>query len=304
VLDGFDQVQADRRLAAFLTRLAEVDPARLQVIVRSRVLDQDFWASFLIQGRARVWGEDSALPDSVLTLERCHKRQLEVYAFRGGAVYVNGRPVTDFEGPLVRGLFYYLIDHPLVTRDEIFGIFWPVLSVKEATNVFHVTKRKITECLGVELTEFRVGFYNHSPGYDLHYDVSAFERALPETEAAYLDAIRLHRGPFLYPFTAPWIAARREELHGRYVETLLGLARLYQAAGRADLAIAYFGRARQQAPIREDIVRSLMELHAAVGQVTSATQVFEQFTRILREQLHIQPSDQTRRVYEAILPKP
>ena len=48
----------------------------------------------------------------------------------------------------------------MVTRDEIFETFWPGLPTKEATNVFHVTKRKISERLGYELTSSAI---EHAP---------------------------------------------------------------------------------------------------------------------------------------------
>ena len=46
----------------------------------------------------------------------------------------------------------------MATRDDIFNTFWPSLSIKEATNVFHVTKRKVNEILGFE-TRYRVDNY-------------------------------------------------------------------------------------------------------------------------------------------------
>ena len=40
------------------------------------------------------------------------------------------------------------------TRADIFKEFWPGLPIKSATNVFHVTKRKIGERLGCDLTSY------------------------------------------------------------------------------------------------------------------------------------------------------
>jgi DNA-binding SARP family transcriptional activator len=301
VLDCFDRARLDNRFAQFFHRLAAAEPEYVQVIINSRILDREFWGPFVADETAHVLGEDLALSGGILTPERSRVPQLEVYAFRNGAVYVDGKPITEWEGPLVKGLFFYLIDHPMLTRQEIFDTFWPSLSRKEATNVFHVTKRKLEQCLGLELTDYKAGFYRPSSKLHLHYDVAAFEALNPQTEAEYKEVIRLHRNPFLYKLDASWIRERRRELKSRYVDALVGLARLYRSSGQQDLAILYYSRAQQQVPEREDVARALMELCAADGHMGRVTQVFEQLTQALRGQLNIQPSAQTRKVYETII---
>src|SRR6185436_12766505 len=130
---------------------------------------------------------------------------LEVYGFSGGSVFMNGLPVESWDGPLPRNLFYYFVDHPMVTRDELFETFWPELPTKEATNVFHVTKRKISERLGFELTAYSGGFYRPSGQMAVHYDVRNFEtllgavsfedEELTEVPPAWYSAIHLYRTP-------------------------------------------------------------------------------------------------------------
>ena len=83
---------------------------------------------------------------------------LEVRALGNGHVLLDGREVEDWDGLLPRSLFFYLVDKGMTTRNDIFDTFWPTLSVREATNVFHVTKRKISEVLGTDLTVYWSGF--------------------------------------------------------------------------------------------------------------------------------------------------
>src|SRR5258708_19714094 len=86
--------------------------------------------------------------------------QLEVYGFGGGHVFVDGVPLDTWDGPLPRNLFFYFIDHPMVTRDEIFETFWPGLPIKEPTNVFHPTKPKPTAPLSYALPSYSPRFYH------------------------------------------------------------------------------------------------------------------------------------------------
>src|SRR5688500_18693889 len=72
---------------------------------------------------------------------------------------INGRTLTTWDGVLPKCLFFYLVDRAMTTRNEIFDTFWPELKKREATNVFHVTKRKVSEILEQDLTTYSAGFY-------------------------------------------------------------------------------------------------------------------------------------------------
>ncbi len=164
------------------------------------------------------------------------KNVLEVRALGPGRVLINGRLVEHWDGVLPRMLFFYFVDRGMTTRDEIFRTFWPNLSTREATNVFHVTKRKISEILGTDLTVYWSGFYRISPDLELHYDVVKFAEAVQnaavadDEEAIWLlqNAITLYNGPFLSMMEQTWVAQRREELASNYAEALAGLARIYK----------------------------------------------------------------------------
>ena len=109
------------------------------------------------------------------------------------------------------------MDHPLVTRDQIFDVFWPTLSVKEATNVFHVTKRKINERLGYDLTQYASGFYSHNERVQNYYDVAAFTTSIEDAMMAdereearhWQQAVDLYRAPFLHKLDMDWAIERR-----------------------------------------------------------------------------------------------
>src|SRR5215813_9930867 len=147
-------------------------------------------------------------------IEQAPKPQLEVYSLGRGYALVNGQPITNWDGALPRNLFFYFMDRNLVTRREIFEVFWPDLSVKEATNVFHVTKRKISERIGMkiqpegnyELTQYSGGFYVPGDKLVRHYDVNDFQAAIEramitadedEEERLLLQAVEYYKADYL-----------------------------------------------------------------------------------------------------------
>ena len=225
-------------------------------------------------------------------------------------------PITNWDGALPRNLFFFFMDHPLVTRDEIFETFWPDLSVKEATNVFHVTKRKITERISMkitedgnyELTQYNSGFYMPSDKVVRHYDVGDFQEAVDKAlvagsekeEIALLSrAIDIYKAPFLQTIEMKWVVERRDTLRQMYAQALIGMARIYNRHGEDQRAIGFFTRALKETPEREDIHRQVMGLYLKMGMLDDALMQYRKLEQVLHDTLRIAPSRETRELYEA-----
>jgi DNA-binding SARP family transcriptional activator len=308
VLDQFDYLITDQAVRRFWDAVTKHVGSDVTFVINSRQLDRGFWKPYVASQKAVVLGDTLTLAGGMFQREMLHQPLLEVFALSSGEVFVDGRPITIWDGPLPRLLFYFLVDHPLVTRDEIFDTFWPNLPTKEATNVFHVTKRKISERLGYELTRYAGGFYHPSEQLVVHYDVAAFEAGITDNAEPTSDqlddllaAIRLYRGPFLYGLSTPWINRRREQLKGRYIEALIAAGRIYQAQGDQDRAIGLYLCAQREMPEREDVCRILMNMYRERGEVARALTHYQQLTDRLKQTLHITPSKSTQMLYQEIL---
>jgi two-component SAPR family response regulator len=236
------------------------------------------------------------------------KTFLEVRAFGQGQVWVSGEPITRWEGYLPRALFFFFVDRAMTTRDEIFQTFWPNLSAREATNVFHVTKRKISEILGVSLTVYGSGFYRISPDIDLHYDVVNFQEAVQhaeisedeEAERLYKIAIDLYREEFLSSIPAEWAVRRREEMRTTYTEALIGLARIYENSGKLEQALGHYLRASAVSSGREDLTRSIMQMYVDLGQPYLALDTYKRLEAILKRRFGVSPDPQTKQLMQNI----
>ncbi len=209
---------------------------------------------------------------------------MEVRAFGDGSVWVNGRLIEQWEGLLPRTLFFYFIDRAMITRNDIFNTFWPDLSAKEATNVFHVTKSKINEILDVPLMTHSSGYYRISPEIELRYDAVLFQEAIQyadiaeDEEAAnlYRSAINFYRHEFLTSIRTDWATRRRDEMRSMCVNALLGLAQLQHNKNQQE-ALGLLVRANAMQPNREDVARQLMLLHADMQNPQDALAVFHKF---------------------------
>src|ERR1700694_1025432 len=166
LIEGFDLVK-EPDSALWLHEVTPRLPAGCQVILSGRRLSKNLLNNAELKGKMAFFPVD---PDQ---MQHDYIRQpsdhvlLEVFGFGTGRAFVNGELIAQWDGMLPYTLFFYMVDRGMTTRDEIFKTFWPNLSIREATNVFHVTKRKVNELLGFDLTAYWSGFYRISPNVEL-----------------------------------------------------------------------------------------------------------------------------------------
>lgn len=306
VIDGYDLLDPDAT-ADLLAAVAAQLSGGSRLVIGGRQLPMDLlWREDLQSQIALIpVNSDQMMLDYT---ESINKTVLEVRTLGPGRVLINGRLISHWDGILPRTLFFYFVDRGMTTRDEIFRTFWPSLSTREATNVFHVTKRKISEILGTDLTVYWSGFYRLSPDLELHYDVVKFAEAVQNAAVAdddqalalYQNAVELYHGPFLSTMEQDWVIQRRSELATTYAEALAGMARIYAKQDNKAHALGCYLRAAATSPEREDLARAIMELYRALGQPAEALETYERLEAELRQSLNVSPGPQTSELADAI----
>ncbi len=294
ILDEVDRLAAiGDPLFKFQTALGRALPDGAHLLLLGRYYDRQRWQPMIDAGLAvRLEAPPS---------NRSHQPR-EVYGFGSGRVINHGIPVTEWDGPLPRNLFFYFADHPMVTRHEVFQTFWPRMKLKDAINVFHVTKRKVAERVGLEFATYESGFYRTESTFSIYYDVAQFEsliddaRETPDDDDAWQRALHLYRRPFLYGVQVGWVAERRAELAAKYIEALIAVARICRSVD-ASRSLSYFLRVQREAPYREDIQRELMQLYAELGDWSALKAQYRQLEQRLKRAYGIIPGKATRELY-------
>lgn len=317
-IDELDRVNFDDAFQQFIEAAVAALPDQVQLVFSSRLLTYEPWYQMLKDGTAVVLGTEYRKNDVMFEIEDTPKPQLEIYAFGRGHALVNGQEIGNWDGALPRNLFFYFIDNPLVTRDDIFDTFWPNLSIKEATNVFHVTKRKISERISLkvddpdnyELTLYASGFYMPSDKVVRHYDVGDFQSAVEhatttaderEEERLLRQAVDLYKAPFLETIDMPWVNERREHLQQLYAQALIAMGRIHKRRDELEKALGFFIRSLKETPEREDIHREVMQLYNQLGMSEDARQQYYYLERVLSDTVRTAPSPETRQLFESLL---
>jgi two-component SAPR family response regulator len=317
-VDELDHAPFDEPFEQFITALVAALPGHVQLAFSSRLLSRQPWYDMVEQGTAVVLGTEFQKNDVIFTLEEEVKPQLEIYGFGRGHALANGREITDWDGALPRNLFFYFADNPLVTRDDIFSTFWGRLTIKEATNVFHVTKRKISERITLklgedaenhELTQYSSGFYMPSHKLVRHYDVSNFQEAAEkamispdqrETERLYQRAVDLYKAPFMETVKMSWVVERRRHLQLLHANSLIGLGRILKERGANEESFGLFTRALKETPDREDVHREVMDIYIQMELFDDARNQYAHLKKVLDKSFGIAPSRETQEMFQAI----
>lgn len=138
-------------------------------------------------------------------------------------------------------------------------------------------------------------------------DALRLDRLIEEGSAAALEEVAgLYRGDFLAGVTLAedafedWLMAERERLRA---QARFGIGRLlehYRQAGEGERGLRIARQLLALDPLQESTHRALMRLYWQQGQRNAALRQFENCTRILRQELGVEPEPETRRLYQEI----
>jgi len=228
--------------------------------------------------------------------------------------------VTDFKSNKVRALLAYLAveaDRPH-RREALAGLLWPDWPNRDALSNLRYALASLRRTLGdhaaapsfLLITPHTIQF---NPASDHWLDVAELERQITDSgcgvadDAKRVSAQSLYRGSFLAGFSigdaAPfeeWALLRREQISLQVMSLLGSLAAYHEARGDYPAAQSC---ARQQValePWSEEAHRTLMRVLTLDGQRSAALHQYYTCRDLLRDELGVEPTEETVALYEAI----
>lgn len=240
--------------------------------------------------------------------------RLEIYALGEGRVVRDGHPVSSskWQAAMAKELFFYILMHGPLERDAIGLVFWPELPTKKMRNSFHTTLHRIRRAVGAEGVVVEGGQYRLGD-VDYRFDVEEFEalveraRLLPphdwQTEELWRRAATLYQGDFLPEVERVWCVPKREALQEMYIDVLIGTGQCHEARGDLEGAIGWYRQALEVDELREDIHRRIMRGYAEAGRRSEALAQYQTCREILRLELGVEPSIETKELSEQIAGK-
>lgn len=248
--------------------------------------------------------------------------QLRVELFGGLFAYSASRRVHGhFRTQKSKELFAFLVlgRDRTYPRSTLASIFWGDRPEADARNNLRrdlwdirrfLESNRIKPDTYLTLRGDEIGF---NPSADFWLDVAEFEMRcqsvedspgseLSREERESLErAVHLYRGDLLEGVYEDWCLYKREALRDRFLNALARLMKFHQAYREWEAATAYGKRLLGHDVLLEHIHRDLMHCYFRAGARPSALKQFAECARCLKDELDVEPMEETRALYQHIL---
>ncbi|HEV2474433.1 MAG TPA: BTAD domain-containing putative transcriptional regulator, partial [Chthonomonadales bacterium] len=209
---------------------------------------------------------------------------------------------------LARLAFYLDREHP---REELIELLWPECEPSAGRLRLRVAVSSLRRQLEPPGVPSGAAIIAESDSlrlnpHTIETDVREFEAALgsvpgqtPEQRTERLShAVELHAAELLPGLYDDWVLVERDRLSDLRLRALEELIRLETESGRLDFALDYARRAVSTAPEREELQQHLIRLLVLLGRKREAKSQLRTLTRLLREQLGVEPRPGTLRLLD------
>lgn len=219
-------------------------------------------------------------------------------------------------------LAYLAATREPVTRDALATLLWPDCPAERARKALRQALWILRQDgLGDHLEVGR--FAIHLPDSDrLSVDVREFRRLAPRIDLANLEnerlstgsllelsrAVELHRGSFLEGFSLPdsqgfddWQFFESETLRTELSSAFRRVVRGWAVLGNYRKALGYAQKWASRDPYAEEVHRSILLLHAWIGNRSGVAHRFDRFSARLKEDLDVDPEPETVALYTELM---
>ena len=219
-----------------------------------------------------------------------------------------------------RDIFCYIATrkHRRVPKDVLIEAFWGDEEFEAIEKNFHPTISHIRKALNSRqalkqnFIVFRDGAYQLNPEFSYKIDTEDFVNRIAAAESAKRDkddaglrlnleyAYSIYRGEFMDGLYENWAEEQRPFYQEQFSRVLNALAKLSVTEKRWADALKYAGEILTIDPYREDLHRLVMKVLAAQSKTGAMRKHFEDMRDLLKQELGIEPSAETRRLYSEL----
>jgi predicted ATPase/DNA-binding SARP family transcriptional activator len=202
-------------------------------------------------------------------------------------------------------LAYLVLNSTPQPREHLAALLWGDSSMEQASGSLRKALTLLRKALGQESLLADRETIQINPSFTLWVDALDFQeqaRQFLATSSSNPDGIELdlYQDDLLANLYEDWIIPWRDKLRDLYHHSLFHLIHLHQSRGIYDRAIACAARILARDPANEDAHYQLMLSYFSSGNYTAALKQFEVFRRVLLKEIGVEPSPQTKALYQRI----
>jgi DNA-binding SARP family transcriptional activator len=199
-----------------------------------------------------------------------------------------------------------------VSEFQISDALWPEAEGDTAHTTFSTTLHRLRQLLGYEkAVHLQEGKITLNPGF-CWVDVWAFERLLTQADdlnhkdktgkaiELMQKAINMYHGHFLEE-ERPWAITLRERLRNRFMISIKKLGSYQENLGLWEQAISSYQKGLKVDDLAEELYQRLMICYRHLNLKSEACNIYQRCRKTLTAALGIEPSLETRAIYESLL---
>lgn len=194
-----------------------------------------------------------------------------------------------------------------LSREHLAGLFWPDRPQSNARRSLHTALWQIRSLLkkaGLKPEKLFSASSNTvcwSPEIDYWLDVPEFEKSVNQASPSQLqNAVDLYRGSFLSNIYEDWCLEERYRLESYYLRALSKLISHYLESRRFSAAMETSRLLLKADLLNEVAHRALMLSNYQLGNRSAAIEQYHECARLLKRELNIDPSEETRNLFQSI----
>jgi len=244
--------------------------------------------------------------------EMSTSKQLRVNLLGHFRLTLDSQPIEKLQSDRYQSLLAYLILHTKTPkpRGHVASALWPDTTDQKAKTSLRRELHRFRQLLpdADQFVLVTAQTLQWQPQASFWCDVDEFEATLAQISEqpakkveALKQALELYQGDLLPGCYDEWIEPERHRLHQLYLNALADLSVCLVGLKDYRGAIATTQRLIQLEPLNESAYLTLMKCHAQQGERATALQVYHQCMTLLREEMGIDPSAETRQFYEQLL---
>ena len=209
--------------------------------------------------------------------------------------------------------------HRRASKDTIIETFWGETDMDVVDKNFHPTVSHIRKALNSNqplkqnFVLYRDGEYQLNTELAYSIDIEEFDRLVAQGDnarrlrhfkdsvKAYDQAVSLYRGEFVQGSYEPWVVEQRTYYREQYLHILESLAGVAEKQTDWTHSLQLAQQILHEDPFREDIHCIVMRAYVNLGNRGAARDQFESLRTLLERELGVEPSHETRKVYQSLL---
>jgi DNA-binding SARP family transcriptional activator len=198
-------------------------------------------------------------------------------------------------------LAWLALDRRMHARSLLAARFWPEVLDESARTSLRSALAALRRSLGAGSERYLIAnrdLIGLADERSVWTDVAEFDRCLAGGRLE--EALELCRGELLVDLDDDWVYGCRDEHRDRVASVLARLAARAESDEALEAAIGFTRRQAALDPLAEEPQRALMRRLAAAGDRAAAIRSYERFSRRLRDELRIVPSQTTRDLVETL----